>query len=881
MALEVYRKKRDFAVTPEPRGGRVAKRRGKKLAFFVQKHAARRLHYDFRLELDGVLLSWAVPKGPSLDPRDKRLAVHVEDHPMEYGDFEGVIPAKQYGAGAVLLWDRGTWHPVEDAATGYARGKLKFVLEGEKLRGGFTLVRTHGRYAETSGDAKPWLLIKEDDEHARSALHESVVEAHPNSVTSGRSIAEIAADPDREWHSNRSVAENVKQMKKAPGRRRSRRAQAARVAGAVVSELPQQLEPQLATLVKDPPTGERWLHEMKHDGYRMLCRIADGGEVRIVSRSGRDWTETFAAIARLVQRLPLRSAWLDGEIVVLDREGRSSFQALQNALSGGRDADFAYFLFDLPYLDGHDLRAAPLLERKRLLESLLEGAPEALRYSAHVVGSGPEFFARACELGVEGAVAKRIDGPYAAGRGRDWVKIKCSRRQEMVIVGYTDATSGGGGFGALHLGIHQPDGTLRYAGKVGTGFTAASASSLQRKLEALAVAKPQLANPPGGAEARRSHWVRPELVAEVEFTEWTDDGTLRHPSFKGLRADKAAADVVEERPQETPRDDERTSRAKRKGGDVVAGIAISNPEKLLYPDAGLAKRDLALFYETIGDWILPHVRSRPLTLVRCPNGWQEKCFYQKSAAGSHPALDSVEVRTSEGPAQYLVANSVAAIVATLQMGALELHPWGSTSAALYLVDRITFDIDPDDDLAWDAVVEAAIIVRTLLEKLGLESFPKTTGGKGLHVVLPVMPTLGWEDTKGFCKTVADLLCQTFPDRFTPSISKASRRGRIFIDYLRNAEGATAVAAYSLRARANAPVSTPIAWSELARRDLRFDHFNVKTVPRRLARAKGDPWKDFFAVRQAITPSIMEQVGFVPGSPASRSAAAKPRGRWRR
>jgi bifunctional non-homologous end joining protein LigD len=478
-------------------------------------------------------------------------------------------------------------------------------------------------------------------------------------------------------------------------------------------------------------------------------------------------------------------------------------------------------------------------------------------------------------------VSKRVDAPYTAGRGRDWVKVKCSRRQELVIVGYTDATSRRGGFGALHLGIHQPDGTLRYAGKVGTGFSDASAARLVAQLEPLVVAKPKFAGAPRGAEARRSHWVRPELVAEVEFTEWTDDGTLRHPSFKGLRVDKAARDVVEERAEPAPVARTPAPRGKAAPGDVVvAGVVISNPEKLLYPDVGLTKRDLALFYEAIGEWILPHVRNRPLTLVRCPNGWREKCFYQKSAAGSHPALDSVEVRTSDGPADYLVANSVAAVVATLQMGALELHPWGSTAAALDRVDRITFDLDPDDGLGWDVVVEAAVIVRTLLEKLDLVSFVKTTGGKGLHVVLPVEPTLGWDDVKGFCKTVADLLCRTFPDRFTPSITKSSRRGRIFIDYLRNAEGATAVAAYSLRARAQAPVSLPLGWDELKRTDVRFAHFNVGNVPRRLARLRRDPWKDFFAVRQSITREVMEQVGYVPEAGV---AAARPgrRGRWRR
>jgi bifunctional non-homologous end joining protein LigD len=896
MALELYRKKRDFKISPEPSGGAV-KRRRSKLSFVIQKHAARRLHYDFRLELNGVLLSWAVPKGPSLDPADKRLAMHVEDHPLEYGDFEGVIPAKQYGAGSVLLWDRGTWYPEGDPADAYKRGKLTFTLDGEKLHGGWTLVRTRGRYADgNSGD--PWLLIKEDDQHARRSSQVQPVEDQPLSVVSGRSLDEITADADRVWESTKSVAENVAASKKVVrSRRRSHAARLAKLTGAVRAAMPEAIAPQLATLVKAPVAGADWLHEIKYDGYRMLCRI-ENGQARIVSRTHRDWTESFGVLARAAARLPVASAWLDGEAVVLDASGRSSFQALQNSLTEGQPGDFVYFVFDLLYLDGYDLRNVALVERKDLLEQVVlpaspaTGTPGPLRYSSHVEGSGPDFFAHACKLNLEGAVSKRARAVYSSGRGRDWVKVKCSRRQEMVIGGYSDPDGSRSGFGALLLGVYEPDGTLRYSGKVGTGFTQQTLSTIFAKLKPLVIDKPPFSNPPRGAEARRAHWVRPQLVAEVTFTEWTDDGTLRHPSFQGLREDKKATDVVREREQEasapesepgSPKLRSRATAGKPRAGDVVVtGIVISNPEKLLYPDAGLTKRDLAEFYERIGSWILPHVRQRPLTLVRCPNGWQAPCFYQKNAEGTHPAIDRVEVQTSEGTAPYVMANTVSAVVATLQLGALELHPWGATADHLDLVDRITFDVDPDEDLAWSAIVEAAILIRTLLEKLGLESFVKTTGGKGLHVVLPVQPTLRWEVVKNFTKAVADVLCQTFPDRFTPSIARAARRGKIFIDHLRNVEGATAVAAYSLRARANAPVATPLTWAEL-KSDVRFDHFNVKTIPARLKRLKRDPWHDFFSVRQVITQSMMEQVGYSPeAAPVEREPAARAhrRQRWR-
>lgn len=876
MALELYRKKRNFATTPEPEGRAPGRRRAKQarmraLSFVIQKHAASHLHYDFRLELGGVLLSWAIPKGPSLDPDDRRLAMHVEDHPVEYGDFEGIIPPRQYGSGTVLLWDRGTWHPKEDPEAGYRRGRLKFSLEGEKLHGGWMLVKSRGGKYGKQGDA--WFLIKEDDEYAQPAREATVVEAHPNSVASGRSIEEIAAERDRVWQSNRSVAENVKSGAVAK-RVKQASSQVAAVPGALKAPLPDFVEPQLATLVDRAPAGEGWVHEMKLDGYRILARVADGA-ARLYSRNGKEWTSNFPAIARAAARLPVNNAWLDGEVVALQPDGRSSFQALQNALSRGA-GDLHYYLFDLMYLDGYEVRKATLLDRKRLLETLVAGARDPLRLSAHVAAPGSAYFEEACKLGLEGIVCKRADAAYAAGRSRAWVKVKCEMRQEMVIGGYTDPEGARSGFGALHVGVYE-GGELRYSGKVGTGFNEATLAALKKKLDALATREPPFVNPPRGAEARRSHWVEPELVAEVRFTEWTADGTLRHPSFQGLREDKKAREVVRERPApaQTPGDEASAAPARRQragrrtsaasaGGaaarNTVAGIALSNADKVLYPEAGITKRDLACYYAAVADWILPHLQNRPLTLVRCPNGWNQKCFYQKNARDAvDEAVERVAVTTSEGPAQYMMANALPAAVALVQMGVLELHPWGSSRPKLGCPDRIVFDFDPDDGLGWAEVVEAVRLTKTLLEEIGLQCYLKTTGGKGLHVVVPVRPSRGWGEIKGFSKAVAELLCRTFPDRFTDKVSKSRRRGKIFIDYLRNSEGATAIAAYAVRARANAPVATPIAWSEL-RRDVRYDHFNIGNVPSRLKRLKTDPWAGFFEARQTITAAMMKKVG---------------------
>jgi bifunctional non-homologous end joining protein LigD len=863
VALETYRQKRNFSITPEPKG-RKPKAKKNALAFVVQKHAASRLHYDFRLELNGVLLSWAVPKGPSLDPNDKRLAMHVEDHPIEYGEFEGIIPPKQYGGGTVLLWDKGTWVPKEDPATGYAKGKLKFDLEGEKLHGGWTLVRSRG--SKYAGD-KAWLLIKENDDFARRGPDALIVDDKPKSVATGRSIEEIAAERDRVWESNKSVQENVKSG--AVAKKKKRKIDVSSVEGVVRRQIPDFIEPQLATLVKTAPDTAQWIEEIKFDGYRMLCRI-EGGAARLYSRSNKEWTGNFQNIADAAARLPVETAWLDGEVVQMDPSGRSSFQRLQNALSENDSENMFYFVFDIPYLNGFDLRTTPLLERKRVLEKVMASPPSALRLSFYQQGDGAAFLHKACELKLEGMIAKLAQSPYSAGRNRSWVKVKCGLRQEMVIGGFTDPEGSRQGFGALLLGVYEPDGKLRYSGKVGTGFDDKTLMDLKRQLDARVQDQPAFSNPPRGAEARRSHWVKPDLVAEIAFTEWTDEGTLRHPSFQGLRLDKKAEEVVRERaaeatsdnqvPQQQSGSDHNERKQRRSGNDAVAGIQLTHPGKLLFPEANISKHDLAEYYERVAQWMLPHVKQRPLSLLRCPNGWGKECFYQKNVDRSvNEAIDRVKVSTSDGPAMYMMANTASALVALVQMGVLEIHPWGSTSSKLGFPDRVIFDFDPDDDLPWDRLVEAVQLIKTLLEEIGLRGFLKTTGGKGLHVVVPIKRTQPWVVVKNFTKAIADLFVATFPDRFTAKVSKATRHGKIFIDYLRNDEGSTAIAPYSTRARNDAPVAVPVAWDELSS-DIRFTYFNIKSVVARMQKLKTDPWEGFFESDQSINAKILQKVG---------------------
>jgi bifunctional non-homologous end joining protein LigD len=865
-SLREYRRKRDFSVTPEP-GGRAAPR-GTGWSFVVQKHAASRLHYDFRLELDGVLKSWAVPRGPSLDPGEKRLAMRTEDHPVEYGSFEGVIPEGEYGGGTVLLWDRGTWEPMGDPHQGLAKGKLDFVLRGKKLRGRWTLIKIPGR--ESRDADKAWLLIKARDDAARSSGDFDVTGMLPKSVATDRALEEIARARDQVWHSAKPAKTSSRRRAATPAA--SRRVAAAGLPGARRAALPAFIAPQLATLVAAPPAGDEWLHEMKFDGYRVLCRI-ERGTVRLLSRNGKDWTDRLPGVARAASRFDARSAMLDGEVAVVLPNGVTSFNALQNALGGSTDDEPVYFVFDLLHLDGSDLTGTPLEQRKEALRSLLDasGADPILRYSDHVVGNGEAFLRHACRMALEGVVSKRRDAPYQSGRTRSWLKAKCIQEQEFVIGGFTDPEGRRSGLGALLLGVYDADGKLVYVGKVGTGFTTRDAIDLRQRLDALVQPTSPFARRPAGAV--HAHWVRPELVGEVEFTEWTPDGRLRHPSWKGLREDKPAHEIVREVPavaEPAPRvratidgaasgakrsfvrtRRRRVSKAATTGEAQVAGIRITHPDRIVYPPQGITKLDLARFYESIADWILPHLRSRPTSLVRCPEGLARECFYQKHVGVWAPAaLRRVRIREKKKVGDYLVVDDLPGLIGLVQIGILEIHTWNAVVERLEQPDRLVFDLDPGDRVPWRAVVAAAHSVRAHLQHLGLESFLKTTGGKGLHLVVPIDAGPGWDDCLAFARSVAEDLARKSPRAFTANVAKNERRGRIYIDYLRNLRGATAVAAYSTRARPGAPVSTPLSWDELSPR-LRSDHYTVSNLPRRLASLRIDPWTDYDRTRQAL------------------------------
>ncbi|HET7669716.1 MAG TPA: DNA ligase D [Burkholderiales bacterium] len=803
--LERYRQMRDFSITPEPSGGRrTAQKKSRPLRYYIQRHAATRLHYDFRLELEGVLKSWAVPKGPSLDPADKRLAVQTEDHPLDYGEFEGVIPEKQYGAGEVLLWDKGVWTPEDaDPLEALRKGRLHFRLDGKKLQGSWILTRTRG-----NEDKPAWLLIKRTDDEARAGY--DVTEERPESVKG----------------------------KPKPRKYGSK------------SELPQFITPQLATLVTDPPSGSksagRWLYEVKHDGYRMLARLATR-DARLFTRSGKDWTEKLPHLASRLKKLKLEDSWLDGEIVVLREDGRASFQALQNAFDFGRDADIVYYVFDAPFLKGEDLRQLPLVERKERLRSALRKDP-VVRFSDHLEGEASEVLAKACEMNLEGLIGKELGSLYVAGRSKSWIKLKCRQRQDYVIVGHTAPGGSRTGFGALLLGYYDKHMKLRYAGKVGTGFDEHLLETLTKKMSRLKRPDSALIDPP---RERGITWVKPQLVGEVTFAERTDDGILRQASFMGLREDIAPKSVGLETAQQPPG---RGKAAAKKA--EAQGIKISNPGRVVYPELNFTKLDLVRYYDQVAELILPHVAGRPLTLVRCPDGVGKACFYQRHLAmGASPGEVKTFKRLRSSKGYYIYIDSHSALITLIQNGAIELHTWGARVPDAHLPDRITLDLDPDEDLPWPVLVKATEVTRTLVEGLGFKCFLKTTGGKGLHIVVPIQPKLGWADIKAFSGAMAEFLVRAEPKLFTAKVAKERREDKVFVDYLRNSETASAVAAFSARARADGGVSTPVSWDELTEDEDIRKLFTVVTVPERLAKLKKDPWADYDKTRQSVTEAM--------------------------
>ncbi|MCO6187524.1 DNA ligase D [Rhizobium sp. L1K21] len=792
MALETYNSKRRFDRTAEPRG---EKAKGKGSLFIVQKHHARRLHYDFRLEMDGVLKSWAVTKGPSLDPEDKRLAVHVEDHPLSYAEFEGEIPKGEYGAGKVILWDRGEWRPIGDAAKGYRKGKLDFELSGEKLKGRWHLVRMKGKPEEKREN---WLLIKGDDENAVHDRGDRILER----------------------------TESVKKDKK-------RKAGSDFPVGAKVASMPDFVDPCLAVLKKQPPKGEKWLHEIKFDGYRLQARLEDG-VVALLTRSGHDWTDKFgSALKKAFAALPARQLIIDGEVVVEGTSGASDFSALQQDLSEGRDDRFVLYAFDLLYLDGHDLRNVPLLARKEKLQGLLKAAKPTVRYSEHFDEAGGLVLEHACRLSLEGVISKDGKSRYVSGRKGQWVKSKCSHRQEFVIGGYAPSSTSDQAIGSLALGIFE-NGKLRHVGRVGTGFTRAASERLFDRLAPLSREENPFSENLSANARRDLVYVEPQLVAEVEFRAWSADGNLRHASFRGLREDKPAEAVCREDAQP----DQPSA--------PQSNVKLSHPDRLYWPGAGVTKEGLADYYAQVWRFMAPFVIDRPLALLRCPEGIEGPRFFQKHTwRGANRHIDKVADPKDRGGKPLLRILDFDGMMALVQSGVLEIHPWGANTKAWEKPDMITMDLDPGEDVPWSDVIAAAKVLKQRFEALGLVPFVKTSGGKGLHVVVPLKPKANWSSVKAFSKKMATDMAKDEPDLYVAVSTKAKRNGRIFIDYLRNGRGNTAIAAYSTRARPGAAVSMPLAWEELSA-DIGPDYFTVENAPARLMNLRNDPWETFFS-----------------------------------
>jgi bifunctional non-homologous end joining protein LigD len=844
--LKKYRAKRAFGVTAEPKG-KVARRRGH--AFVIQKHAATRLHYDLRLELDGVMKSWAVTRGPSLVPGEKRLAVEVEDHPIEYNKFEGIIPKGEYGGGTVMIWDRGTWQPEADPHKGLAKGHLAFVLDGEKLHGGWHLVRMHRRPGEKRNN---WLLIKQHDDAERSARDEDILEEEPLSVVSGRSMDEIAKGaPKKSGKKKKPAAKKPSRRSEAAMAAILQRTKKAMSAAAKRGPLPGFVQPCLATLSDKAPDSDNWIHEIKFDGYRLQARL-DRGKVTLLTRRGLDWTKKFPTIAAAIAKLPAQTALLDGELVSEGEDGISSFSLLQEDLKSGRHDRMALYLFDLLHLDGADLRPSPLTARKDALARLLARMPKhgTLRFSQSLTEPGPVLLKHACKLGLEGIVSKLADAPYRSGRGHDWLKSKCSDRQELVIAGFAPSSADAHAVGALVVGYYD-HGKLTYAGRTGTGFTHATARELYRKLKALRTEKSPFATVPDEERGvRRPVWVEPKLVAEVDFHGWTHGDRVRQSSFQGLREDKPAKDVVRETTAAVaasrPATLKRSAPAK-KSAVSVAGIALTHPDRVYWEDAGVSKRDLAEFYKSIWGWMRPHVVGRAISLLRCPEGASGQCFFQKHASAGISTEHLHEV--TEKGVKIISIDDLDGLVTLVQAGVLEVHTRGSTIEHLDKADRLVFDLDPGPGTGWREVVAAARDVRERLEGIKLKTFVKTSGGKGLHVVLPVKPT-PWEEAKEFCRAVAEAMAADAPERYVATVSKSKRNNRIFIDYLRNSREATAVAPYSTRARAGAPVSVPIDWAELGALKS-ANQFTVLNLPARLARLHKDPWANIGRLKQSL------------------------------
>lgn len=805
--LNAYNRKRNFARTSEPEGKPEAVQAG--LKFVVQHHLARRDHYDFRLEWEGVLLSWAVPKGPSYDTRDKRLAVQVEEHPLEYRNFEGTIPKGEYGGGVVMIWDEGYWEPYGDVDDGLHAGMLKFVLKGSRLKGKWALVRLKGKPGETKAN---WLLLKEKDEYAQTG---DGISPLTTSIRTGRTMTEIEAGDDEKITQNPFGSTGV----------------------------------QLTRLVHALPEGEDWLYELKYDGYRILAYV-EGNRVRLITRNGKDYTKQFPDIAySLSDWAGGRAMILDGEMVVTDAAGRTDFQALQNHLKNRQNQSLTYIIFDLLALDGEDLRAKRLVDRKARLEALMQDAPKNFHYSRHVRGNGKESLTAACEAGLEGIIGKKVNSIYSGTRTGDWIKLKCDQRQEFIIGGYTLSDKRASGVSSLLLGVYE-DGEFVYAGRAGTGLSQADMKELEEKFAGIKRREAPFRLAPKPRKHEKLTWLEPELVAEIKFAEWTEENLLRQASFKGLRTDKDPRDIKREKvddESQTPSSARETEPANA-NNIVIAGIKITNPDKVIFTEAEITKGDVIRYYDRVAERMLPYLSHRILSIVRCPKGISQTCFYKKHPGPGSQGIVTIPISTGSGEkADYFYIESAHGLIAEAQMGTLEFHIWGSRVNELEKPDLMVFDLDPDEGMELSRVRQGVRDLKNILSELSLTSYLKTSGGKGYHVVVPLKPAVAWDGFYDFARRVAQVMEQKWPDRYTSNVRKAKRANKIFIDWIRNGRGATSVAPYSLRARKEAKVSMPIAWDELE--TMAPDGIDMEEALRRIGSA--DPWQDFFQIQQQL------------------------------
>ncbi len=834
-SLKKYREKRNFQVTSEPAGGGEANEDAR--AFVIQKHWASRLHYDFRLEMDGAMKSWAVPKGPCYDPAVKRMAVQVEDHPIAYNQFEGQIPEGQYGAGKVIIWDEGKWMPVGDPRKGYRDGHLKFDLQGVKMQGRWALIRLKGKESDKQ---PPWLLIKDRDAFARPEREFSVVDEMPDSVVPLR--AAKAPSPDRSEDQPESSAAGQRAL---PG---------------VAADLPAHLKPQLATLVDGVPHhAPDWLYEMKFDGYRMVVRI-EGDDVRLYTRNGHDWSAKLPHLVEAFRALPAKWAWVDGEIVMLDREGIPNFQALQNAFDGERTQDIVFYAFDLPFIGQRDLRQEPLTVRRALLQQLMDTTEDDhLRFSEALEAAPSDLVATACKMGLEGIMAKRLSSPYVSRRTNTWVKVKCARRQEFAIVGYTAPKGSRAGLGALLLAVTEQDGSLRYAGKVGTGFDDASLVSLQKRLASIETDKKPVANAPAAGGVR---WVKPELIAEVSFGEWTGGGHIRHSVFRGLRQDKPVRAISREKavPVKDIEGDAGATKPASKAAPAsrasrAKGGKLTNPDRVIDPSTKLTKLDLARYYALVAPLMLEHLKGRPVSFLRAPAGIQGEFFFQKHLEAAMPGVKSLPAKLDPDHPPLLEVPTAEAIMSAVQMNVVEFHTWNAVKTSIGKPDRMLFDLDPGEGVQWPAMQQAANLVRVLLEEIGLKAWLKTSGGKGLHVVVPLRKQYDWDTVKRFSQVIVQHLARTLPQLFVAKSGPKNRVGKIFADYLRNGFGATTVCAWSARARPGLGVSVPVKWEELDKLT-GGAHWTIQDIHARLD-AGNTPWDDYAPQSLAPAMSAME------------------------